>query len=70
MALDAEFTAWWLAAVMSSDTWSCASARRFSGLAVAQRSHCVHMWSICSRGSLPAGRPTRDVVAISVFRAT
>jgi hypothetical protein len=43
--LNAEFTVWRLAAVMSSDTWSCASARRFSGLVVAQRSHCVHTWS-------------------------
>ena len=42
---------------MSSDTSSWASARRFSGMVVAQRSHWVHMWRTCSRGFAPDRQP-------------
>ncbi len=42
--------------VISSDTPSCASARRFSGFAIAQFIHFFHRWKNCSRSSAFTGR--------------
>ncbi len=49
---------------------SCASARRLSGLAVAQRHHCVHIWQTRLAGSVPGTEIGVAAAAISAFRAT
>ena len=58
-----------LSAVISAEMPRWASARRFSGYAVAQASQWVHICSVCSWMPASAGTPSSAAAAISVFNS-